>query len=170
MPESPEDLGLPSSASSPIDLPDHFDHLIEGAAQAEAAASAPPSSRISKDEFHKLFIGGFKAAHHITRLQSLNVPDDGAAQAASAALYETIVDIPLLHFMLNPGGKWGQRIVAIGVFTVPIAIGVNAELADRRSPGSVGEDCRGCGSPRQAAPTEPGEPDDNNRYALTGGA
>lgn len=166
MPE-PHQAGLSelSSTSSPSDLPDHFDDLIGGAEKAEAAvSSAPPPGVVGPEDWHKLFIGGFKFCHMLTGLKSLDVPDDGRAQAASAALYETIVDIPALHFMLNPGGKWGQRAIAIGAFTIPIAISLNAEMKGPKLPPP-----KSPAPMAAAAPVEQGEPDETARLTLTGG-
>lgn len=109
-------------------------------------------------------MGGFKFAHHLSGFKSLDVPDDGAARGASQAIYETILDVPALHFMLSPGGKWWGRAAAIGIFTLPIAMGVKTEILQRKTPRSQSP-----GPARPAPqPTEPGEPDDDARYALTG--
>ena len=51
---------------------------------------------------------------------------------AAAAVYDTIREMPSLHFLLRPGGKWMQRAFALGAFGVPVAIGCKIEAQAKR--------------------------------------
>jgi len=146
-PPSPEPE-IPSSTGSPADAPAHFDELL-GDKPSITAPAAPPNM-LSKEEFHKVFIGGFKAGHHFTGFKSLLIKPDreGKAEACSHALYETIVDCPSLHFMLTPQSKWWGRAFAIGAFMVPTAAGIALEIKARRTP------------PPPPQPAEPAQPMD----------
>jgi len=85
---------------------------------------------IGADEFHILFCVGFSTASHLTKLKSLHVErEDESARACTQALYDTIIDVPALHFMLQPQNKWFERAIAIGMFTVPMALAVKDELS-----------------------------------------
>lgn len=132
-PPHQENHSLPESSEN--SEPSHFDSLIENAGAEEIAAStAPPPGILSEDDFHKVFCTGFNIASKMSGLKSLEVNEtDGAARGASHALYETISDIPALHFILQPGGKWGQRALLIGAFAVPMALSVRAEIAGRHA-------------------------------------
>lgn len=134
-PQSPEASLEPSSTSSPTDEPPtHFDDLIGGATvQPIEGATAQEAVKLGRDDFHKLFMMGFKVGHSLTKLQSLNVPpEDTAARDCAHALYDSVIDIPALHFLLEPQNKWFERVIVIGTFTVPMAISVKAEIAERR--------------------------------------
>lgn len=136
------DSQMPLPSSETVQAPTHFDDLISAAPDAEPV-SAVDTTLLNVDEFHKIFCLGFNVASSVTRLKSLAVDaNDGAAKGCSAAIYETCLEIPALHFLLQPGGKWGGRILAIGAFVVPMSIGVKEELAERRKQilqSSIGE-------------------------------
>lgn len=130
-PQSDQDF-QPSSIAE--DVPQHFDDLIDAAPSGGGGdnGGSIPSTMLDKDAFHKMFVGIFGVASVLTHLQSLKVSgEDANARAASDALYETIVDIPALHFLLEPQGKWAGRVMCIGMFAVPMALNVQAELAAR---------------------------------------
>lgn len=119
-----------------INEPSHFDGLINDTRKTEQRIEVvtQQSNMIDKEGFHELFCGGFNVAHHMSGLKSLAVDkSDGKSIAASGALYDTIQDIPMLHFLLMPQGKWMERAVAIGMFTIPMAQNVAAELAQRHA-------------------------------------
>lgn len=59
-------------------------------------------------------------------------PKQETYPAATEALYHTIVDTPSLHFLIQPGGVWMQRALAMGAFAVPLGYSVKQELAERR--------------------------------------
>lgn len=128
---------------------------------------------LSADDFCKVFVGGFNAAHHLTGLRALKIEQgDGAAQDAAKAIYDTILEVPALHFMLRPGGKWLERALAVGMFALPMARAVKAELLERRRPvmKSPGVSAEGLKKqPVPHTPPAPGEPDDVARLNLTGG-
>lgn len=132
-----------SQAGSTIE-PDHFDDLIDAAPGAGGGGidTPAPPGRLDKENFHKLFIGVFKVCSLGTGLKSLHVEaSDDTAHAASDALYETILDIPMLHFLLEPQGKWMGRAVCIGMFVVPMTMNVQAEIAARTAkPSRPGND------------------------------
>jgi hypothetical protein len=89
---------------------------------------------LTKEEFHKVFIGGFKAGHALTGFKSLDIKPDreAKAEACSHAIHESIVDIPSLHFMLTPNSKWWGRAFSIGTFMVPTVIGISIEIKARK--------------------------------------
>jgi hypothetical protein len=88
---------------------------------------------LKPDEFHKMFCFAFNMGSTISGLQSLAVDDkDGAALACSSSLYEMCLEIPALHFLVSPQGKWGTRIIGIGAFAVPMALAVAKEARERQ--------------------------------------
>ena len=134
---------LLKSSSPDTATPTHFDSLLNGADMPVQDTAAPMSpaqeqggtGKIQREDFHKLFLTGFNVAHNLTGYKSLKVsPEDSAAQDCSTAIYDTILDIPALHFLLNPSNKWMDRAVAIGAFTIPMAIAVKTEAAQKKKP------------------------------------
>lgn len=115
--------------------PDHFDELLGGSDFVDGGAGggdALPPGMLGKDEFYQIFVTGFKVASIATHLKSVEVnPQDQGARAASDAIYETVSEIPALRFLLQPQGKVFGRIVTIGMFVVPMAMNVQAEIAAR---------------------------------------
>lgn len=131
---SSEDLSAEKASSDTA--PDHFDDLIQGEETAEHVeqVAQASSTMMSKENFHTLFCGGFTAASHMTKLQSMAVDaSDGGAIACTEALYDTILDIPALHFLLNPYNKWFERAIVIGSFTIPMAGAVGKEMKEKKA-------------------------------------
>ena len=137
-----ETMNQPASQSQPDQEtvagsiePDHFDDLLNDPQPGQDVAidgNGYSDVILTKDDFHSLFCGGFEAASLISGLQSLHVEEnDGKARAASAALYDTIADIPALQWMLKPGGKVMQRALVMAVFFGGMARNVSAELQAR---------------------------------------
>ena len=166
-PVSGAEFSAQSVTSSPADAPTHIDALIEGATVAETAATAPPAPvMIGADDFTKMFFAGFNVAHGVTGLQSLKIPEgDSGAVACAQALHETIMDIPALHFLLMPQGKWIPRIMAIAAFTVPVGRGVAAELHQRRRPAKP-PNFSDAKRATRAASNDPDDPDPEALAAL----
>lgn len=99
-------------------------------AEAEAQGLQTATAMLDQESFHKVFCGGFTAVGHMTGLESLMVDEaDGKAAACTQALYETILDVPMLHFLLMPQNKWLGRAMAIGMFTIPMVNAVKNEIA-----------------------------------------
>lgn len=131
--EPTKDTSAESSTASMENEPTHFDDLI-GAAPEDIDEEGVPINQgmIDVQAFHALFCVSFNTASAVTKLKSLSVDAaDEACINCTRALYETIADVPMLRFMLMPNGKWMERAVAIGMFTVPMAMGVSNELAAR---------------------------------------
>ena len=100
----------------------HIDELIgraETDEQSEAHQRTSSSHMISADDFYKMFGGGFTFFGHMTKVEPFKMVENmPSSRPASDALYETILDIPALHFLLNPmrHSKWIGRAFVIGVF------------------------------------------------------
>jgi hypothetical protein len=125
------ELSQPSSSAK--NEADHFDDLITG--PDPGLADQITLVALGKDEFFNIFVACFQLSSHMTQLKSLMVSEgNGAARNCSDAVYDCILDIPALHFLLDPQSKWAARAFAIGCFAVPMAITVKAELAMRNAP------------------------------------
>lgn len=137
------------SAASPIDPA----AVRSGAAfdeQAGIAASDPapigeappapaPIALLEFDAWFSLMHGAFGMAAALTKLQSLAwAKDNPAARPAFKALYDTCSEIPALHFLLRPAGKWMERALTVGMFFGPMIVAARAELAARRTGIAVG--------------------------------
>jgi len=118
------------------DPPTHFDEMLnepKGAASYEGE-NLDRSQILSGDDFHELFCVGMNTASAVMQIKSLSVQkEDEACRNATRAMYETILDIPSLRFMLQPQNKWLERAIAIGVFTVPMAQAVANETAQKKA-------------------------------------
>lgn len=138
-PNQEEFLEVSSKEAPPsTDLPDHFDDLLSpnvanlSIDSTGLGVSAP--NFISKDTFHNNICGGLSLAGTMAGLQSLKTDlEDNTARASNDAIYEIILDTPMLHFVLNPQGKWIARISAILAFAVPKAMAVASELEAKQA-------------------------------------
>ena len=81
---------------------------------------------------------GFRATHEIpghllslrSLLQHIERPE---ARPASDAIYRICERTPSLHFLIKPGSAWMADAVTVGMYAFPLAMGVRAELAGRRT-------------------------------------
>lgn len=60
--------------------------------------------------------------------------NEGNPQAVAAidCLYDSIMDVPQLHWLLNPGGKWAQRGFAIGMFFIPFGFALYKDIKSEK--------------------------------------
>lgn len=159
--ELPDTGSIASSdeAAGGDEPPSHFDGLIDDAPDTLPVHhdGGYNEAMLDKEAFHALFCGSFEVGSLMTGLKSLHVDKgDGKAVAASAALYDTILDVPMLHFMLKPQGKWMARVMAMGMFGFSMSQAVKAELSERqRAAGKANPAAQGAGEGKQ----EEGIPD-----------
>jgi hypothetical protein len=86
-------------------------------------------------------------------LQALQVDEaNPSARAASDALYETIQDVPALHWLLAPESVWLKRALTIGAFVVPTAMAARAEYGERQAARRA--DRQGSEEPAQGFPSD----------------
>lgn len=131
----PENLS-PSGPASSLDT-SHLEAIATGDDPAGIAGegAAPAEQFVTLDVFHATFCGMFNLVSGMSGLQSLHVEGDAdTSRAASKAVYETACEVPALHFLVSPGGKWAERAFALFAFSAPMVMGVKAELAARRKP------------------------------------
>lgn len=124
----------------------------------EAIAAAPaPIDNLPFDIWYKSAHAVFMVASAVSRLQSLKFDaGDETARGAFLALYETCEEVPALHFLLRPQGKWMARAGAIAAFAVPMAQGVRVEIAARRGKGRAAPIGAPAGDREAAAADAPG--------------
>jgi len=138
----------------------------EGAAPGANGAPAPgavpvgPDGLITADVFAEGFKIAFSVAGDLTGLETLKrAPEQATADPAAAALYETCREVPWLHWLLRPEGKWLQRVIVLGAFAVPVYAGCRAELAARgaaKAPDNDNPD-PGAGGSHQAGEARDGD-------------
>jgi hypothetical protein len=110
----------------------------EGERPAPAAPKAEAAEVVSFEEWYSFLAAIMAVGAYKLKLRSLAFDkNDPAAVKAFRALYDTLGEIPWLRWMLIPGGKWAERLLAIGAFFGPMLLGVLAELQARRSGRSV---------------------------------
>ncbi len=121
-----------SGSDEQLNLPTHFDSLINENVGEDGIEY--DERQLTRDEFTLGLCGSMQAAGHFTGLRTLQAVSSSEQRNVDGchALYDTIQDIPVLHFLLSPGGKWFGRVMAIGAFTVPIVMGVKAEIAAKQ--------------------------------------
>lgn len=93
-------------------------------------------------------------------LDAFKIPaDDASARAASDALYETCEDVPWLHWMIQPEGKWMQRAFVIGSFFAGTAQNAAAELGERSKAARIAAKAtRDSAGPDTVAENAPAQP------------
>ena len=108
-----------------------------GEAPPEGVEGVIDGRFVSRDAWHDGMVKGLMLAHHMTGLQSLGKgAADPAARDATGAMYDICIDTPALHFLVQPGSIWLQRAMAIGAWTIPMAMGCAAEIAQRKRGGA----------------------------------
>lgn len=152
---SQQDLGTSSQATSETS---HFDHLIdeaetEHAQQRQAEVSA---TMITKDQFRQSFIGLHGMAASFSGVQSLALPNshvnEQTANEVADTIYETIMDVPMMHFILQPGNKWLGRAFVMAVYVQGMRGAIAAEMATRTPQKAQPKK-------QQSQPTKPADPD-----------
>lgn len=133
----PPETGYGSTASA---SGEHLDGLsVEEPAGGTEQGPVPsgvdlgPAGFIPVDAFTATLTLTFHLSGGMLGLKSLTeAPGQPTYQPAAEALYHTIVDTPSMHFLIQPGGVWMQRAIAMGAFALPLGYTVKAELAERR--------------------------------------
>lgn len=152
IPEPVAEVLPPETASGSTASAASADHL-DGLSVAEPAGGteqgpAPsgvdlgPSGFIPVEAFTATLTLTFHLSGGMLGLKSLSeAPGQQTYQPAAEALYHTIVDTPSMHFLIQPGSVWMQRMIAMGAFALPLGYTVRAELAERRKnrPQSAGK-------------------------------
>lgn len=169
---SPEqaDLETRSSTSSPDrNEVSHFDHLIEETEQSEQEASKITfaSTRLSQDQFRQSFVGLHNAGSAFTGIKAVALPNgyinEATANEVADTLYETILDIPMLHFLLEPSNKWFGRAMVMTVYVAGMNNAIKSEIGEKQQPSK-----RTANQPEQKR--REGEVSPEQAAALTGGA
>lgn len=140
----------PENPSSPVSSQtievDYFDDLITEAQSAaqEAQAQIVASDLYSADEFRQSFFGLHGAASSIFRIKALALPNSGVSVElggnVSDVIYETIFEIPMLHFMLKKDGKWLGRAFVMFMYVQGMRgaiieeVGARPKKADKKPP------------------------------------
>lgn len=99
-----------------------------------AEGKITPSGMITYEIFDDGFCKAFQLGGHLSGLNTLVMAADQPARPdATRAMYDIILDTPSLHFLITPSSLWMQRALAIGMFVVPVGLGVSQELAAKRA-------------------------------------
>lgn len=141
---------------------------LDGLDVAEPAGTSEPEVLPSGVEVQNGFIPmpaftatlsmSFTLGGGLLGLKTLSeAPQQQTYPAAAEALYHTIVDTPSLHFLIQPGGVWMQRALAMGAFAVPLGYSVRHELAEKRKNRPV-ESAGKRPPPTQAQPAQTAHP------------
>lgn len=113
---------------------------------------------MDKEMFFKMYfcagfqiVGALKDVETLKQVHSVNL-----SREASDAVYDTIMDVPMLHFLIDPQSKWINRAATIGMFGFQLKMAVHAELqakadaAARQRQANQGE--QGNQQPKQSRP------------------
>ncbi len=132
----PQDLA--NSSQEVESQTSHFDSLIDEIEEFEQEQELESASlnMLTRQQFEESFIGLHGMAAAFSGLESIALPnsrvDTGTANEVAGAIYETILDVPMLHFILQPGNKWLGRALVMVVYVQGMRGAVGAELAARR--------------------------------------
>jgi hypothetical protein len=149
-----------------------FDHFLEQAEaeqeqQREAEQQAVISKMMTREEFRQNFIGLHGFASVATGIQALSLPNthinEATANEVADTFYETILDVPMLHFMLYPGNKWLGR----GFVVMMYVQGMRAAIKVERGKGQKADFSAAKQSTKQKT-HDTGELSPDQAAALTG--
>lgn len=126
-----------ATSSPENEEPSHFDHLIEkGDDPSPDHAPAPQNQLLSQEQFRQSFIGLHGMAASFSGIKALALPNshinEGTAHEVADTLYETIQDVPILHFLIQPGNKWLGRALVMAVYVQGMRGAVAQEMAEKR--------------------------------------
>jgi len=139
---SPTPEPKPEPKAEPIGPISDGSHLDEIAVDdPDAAPPVEPESIgvgsdgfITPEAFHQGFLFGFVCAGELLNLDTLRgAAKRETAEPASRAIYDTIRDMPSLHFMIQPGAVWFKRLMTIGAFVMPLAVECTREIKQARA-------------------------------------
>lgn len=146
-PEMPQGVGqeelqaqLGISSQETIEEPTHFDDLIgQSERQEQERQTAQISAKmLNKEEFRASFIGMHSLAAAMSGIKAIALPNSNIQEATANEIadmfYETILDIPLLHFMLQPGNKWLGRGMLMLVYVQGMRGAILEELREKDQP------------------------------------
>ena len=158
-PESGPPSSTPTpSTSEPVSDGSHLDDIpVEepeastsgNTDQPAASTITGPDGFLTRDAFFAAFVVAHQLAGQVAGLKTLiEAPKGDAARPASDALYDTCRDVPMLHFLIQPGGIWFQRAAVVAAYALPVAAACQQELRARRarpvehpeSTGNTGQD------------------------------
>lgn len=129
--------GLDTSSQA-TNEPSHFDDLITSAEKVEAEQefNEVSSSMVTLEQFQQSFTGLHGLASSLSGIKAIALPNSGVSQEVAdqtaIALYETIMDIPMLHFMLQPGNKWLGRSFVMLAYVQGMRIAIREELGAKQ--------------------------------------
>lgn len=190
-PESPSESPSPSPPESPSESPSpsnqsfgsnsdgdddtaHLDALaaeLRGDAPGDAApepdvpsgAGVGADGLLTRETFAQLVGIAFSFGGDAAKLDTLKTaPGRDTFAPAVAALYDTIRDVPALHFLLKPSNVWMQRAFVVAAFAVPVASGCRAELSARRAATAPTPSAEPGAPPAQPVPADIIMPDFRN--------
>jgi hypothetical protein len=114
---------------------EHLDGAFAAATGAPdpAAEIEPMPVIMPREEWCKLWLSAHGMAGEVINVRALaGVPTRNGALDAAGAIYDTAKDTPSFHWLLDPRGEWMKRVIVVGMFYVPLAREVGAEMAARR--------------------------------------
>jgi hypothetical protein len=87
-----------------------------------------------RDEWCRMWLAAHGIAGIMLRSPALaDAPKRQGGMDAAGAIYDIASETSALRWLLDPKGKWLQRIVAIGAFYAPLAREVAMDLRARRA-------------------------------------
>ena len=159
-PVSPPGLNISSQPQN--DEPSHFDDLIEDQERVTIRSGVLP-----KDEWSKGFIALHGMGAAMSGIKAIALPneriDEATALQVAETFYDMLLEIPMLHFMLQPGGKWLGRVMIINMYAHGMRMAIGAELHERRN--AEKQSGNFSAAKRATQPTE-GEPSAEQAAAL----
>jgi hypothetical protein len=132
-PPAPDSSTGSSAGSEP---PAHLEAALAAAEGATAGASAETAPAVMpRAEWCDLYLKCHGiAGQAIGSRVLIGVPERKGGLEAAGAIYDTILDTPVLHFLIHPGGVWFQRASLVAFFYIPVIAEVRAERAPRKTP------------------------------------
>jgi hypothetical protein len=132
-PSSDSPLARGVTAAEPLDA--DMVPPVDGPPSAVAVQELTAEGLLPFEAWLPLFSAVHTLPGHFLALRTLQeAPGRDGHEQAARAIYETIAEVPSLHFLLSPGGKWGERAAAILLYALPLGMAVKGELAERRRP------------------------------------
>jgi hypothetical protein len=121
-----------AGAEAPGILEVPVDDVGDGGAE-HGTDQAAAGGRLTAEQFEHGLAMSLRLGGNLCGLRTLaSSPDSPQYRDAAAAIYESAAEIPWLAWLLEPQSVWLQRIIAVGAWAVPVAIGVRGELSENR--------------------------------------
>lgn len=102
--------------------------------ESSSSSIGSTSDLMSLEEFKASIQTMSELGAVLSMIQAVRIDANGNPihESGLEAIYETCLEVPWLRICLNPNSSWLTRFIAIATFSATYAVGIKAELQEKR--------------------------------------